>query len=107
MAIDASQNLKDKFALRRDVMILRQVIYKALIDVKTHSLMGNGSKFEGEEASKYITLTNEEKKFIDKQVVWFFSEMPPEILELYRKEFSLDQPKKVNKTDLDSSETLY
>ena len=91
--MDVSESLKrDRFAIRKDVMILRQVIYKIWC--------------ERQNVKQDCTLTEEAKAWIDSQVAFFFSEVPKEVLEAYLNEFGYSGPgsvpSKPKDTDLEA-----
>jgi hypothetical protein len=60
--------------LRRDVLILRQVVYKVLME---HKLNNNQEP----------TLTEKDKQWIDQQVEFFLSDMPDRLVDRYINEF--------------------
>jgi len=75
--------LSIKKLLRRDVLILRQVVYKALVELKVKSCTGSSAQ----EIRDIMTLTSEDKQWIDQQVEFFLSDMPDRLVDRYINEF--------------------
>ena len=114
----------DRFLLRKDVMILRQVVYKELMEIK-RNLISRASLDTLEKAPEgfaknILSLTPEDRQWIDSQVQYFFTEMPPEVLAEFNNEFPPKEDKlskpvtnpkagqaKVDEKDLESETGIY
>lgn len=63
----------------KDVMILRQVVYKEIMEARR-----NLNKDFEMKATDLVKLTEADKKFIDKEIQWFlFGQIPDDIITLY------------------------
>lgn len=81
MLTKQQRRLLKKLELERDVKILRQVVYKELMEWRRKLYQpDNKLNVEGE-IRKTMALTEADKKFIDEQIRYFlFAEIPDEIL---------------------------
>lgn len=84
-----AQKEKLKFFMEKDVKILRQVIYKELMEWRrTAWVKSDDEKLNVEgEIRKAMVLSDGDKQFIDSQIQWFLlGEIPDSILIPYAKQ---------------------